>query len=289
MRSGFTFKNRHSSEFGITLRTKSRQLLPEVRTSFYDTPLADGSYDFSESNPFGREFYNDRIFELEMRITAGCLAELEQKCARIAAWLRGRGELIFDSAAGVKWSGRFVSDTAFTPERRGKTALLTAMFRTSPSGSAVFNTTDGVLLGGGVVLESDIPLDMTEYFEIPLPYGESAVRAVNIGDFYVRPVFEFDGTAENISVRLGDSKIYLENIIGDTKTIDCKKCTVTAVNSDGEENGMSCMRGEFFELPPGVSELTVYVSEPCIMRIRYTPQTIYDFDFSHIDWGEEDA
>ena len=31
MRNGFIFKDRHSSDFGVTVRTKSRPILPSVK------------------------------------------------------------------------------------------------------------------------------------------------------------------------------------------------------------------------------------------------------------------
>ena len=165
MKQGFTFKNRHSSEFGVVVKTKTRPLLPEVKTYISEAPLMDGGYDFTSANPFGREFYNDRMMEPTLQITADNLEELERKAAKIAAWLRGSGDLIFDSAHGVKWTGRFVSETAFVPEHRGKTAVVSAVFRAKPIGKATFDTIDGILLGNAVSLDSDLPLDLSEHFE----------------------------------------------------------------------------------------------------------------------------
>lgn len=340
MRNGFKFKNGHSNEFGIVSKTKSRALLPSVKSFFYGTPLMDGSYDFSAANAAGREFYDDRIFELEIQIGAGSLAELERKCAGAAAWLRGSGDLIFDSMPAVKWRGRFVSDMAFAPERRGKKAVVSAVFQSTAIGRAAFTTGDGIRLGDAVPLDSDIPLDMSAYFEKRLMHGENTVDFINLGDFYVRPVLRFcfgDGNApssartlrapakdsfnsytgaaapapplaeqdtaaaygdgkktlaerqaaaaKNITVTYGDSKIMLEGITADA-AVDLEKCVV----ADGSGNSlMNKMQGNFFELPPGRSTLSVYVSAPCTLIIDYTPQTIYDFDFSSIDWGDADA
>ena len=54
MRNGFIFKDRHSSDFGVTVRTKSRPILPSVKENIVDLPYRDGGYDFSKANPFGR-------------------------------------------------------------------------------------------------------------------------------------------------------------------------------------------------------------------------------------------
>ena len=284
MKQGFTFKNRHSSEFGVVVKTKTRPLLPEVKTYISEAPLMDGGYDFTSANPFGREFYNDRMMEPTLQITADNLEELERKAAKIAAWLRGSGDLIFDSAHGVKWTGRFVSETAFVPEHRGKTAVVSAVFRAKPIGKATFDTIDGILLGNAVSLDSDLPLDLSEHFETSLTQGKSIVRFVNIGDFYVRPVFEF-GDTNNITLSHGDSKIMLEDISGGA-IIDLERCVVTDLSG---RSIMNKLQGNFFELPPGVSELGIYVTTPCSLKIRYAPQTIYDFDFTDIDWGDGNA
>lgn len=284
MKKGFTFKNRHSSEFGVVVKTRSRRLLPGVKSYFYSTPLMDGSYDFTEANIMGREFYNDRTFELSLQITADCLDELEKKNAHAAIWLRGSGDLIFDSAASVKWRGRFISDLAFAPERRGKSAVISAVFQSEPIGMATFTTGKGIYLGDAVALDSDIPLDMSSYFEKQLTHGENTVDFINLGDFYVRPVLKFDN-GSNITVTYGDSKIILEGLTSGA-VIDLEKCNIT----DNSGNCiLSKMQGNFFELPPGRSTLEIYADAPCALTIDYAPRTIYDFDFSSIDWGEAGA
>lgn len=285
MKTGFIFKNRHSSEFGVILKTKSRPALPGVKSYRYDVPNMDGSYDFTAANPFGREFYNDRIFELSLQITADHLTALERKTAAIAAWLTGSGELIFDAASGVQWKGRFISEVAYAPEKRGKTAILSVIFQSTPIGEATFNTIDGIRLKDAVYLDSDIPLDMSGYFVKSLTSGSNAVDFVNLGDFYVRPQLEFVGDMKNVTVSFGDSKMMLEDLTGNA-VIDLEKCIVT----DGNGNSLlGNMQGDFFELPAGRSVLQIYTDEPCTLSLRYTPRTIYDFDFSEIDWGDADA
>ncbi|HIT84439.1 MAG TPA: phage tail family protein [Candidatus Ornithomonoglobus intestinigallinarum] len=304
MRKGFTFKNRHSGKFGILMKTRSRRLIPEAKSCFYTAPLMDGSYDFSAANNAGREFYNDRVFELDIQMTASRLDELERKCARAASWLTGSGELVFDSMPLAVWTGRFVSELSFTPERHGKKAVISAVFQARPIGRASFTTGSGIRLGDGVPLDSDIPLDMSAYFEKRLAHGENEIDFVNLGDFYVRPVLRFcfgdtkitlaeqtvtgaeiTAAQRNITITCGDSKIMLEGIAADA-VVDLEKYVVT----DGSGNSfMNKMQGRFFELPPGRSTLSVYVSAPCTLVIDYAPQTIYDFDFSSIDWGETGA
>lgn len=109
MRNGFIFKDRHSSDFGVTVRTKSRPILPSVKENIVDLPYRDGGYDFSKANPFGREFYNDRIFTVAFNIYADNLAEMQRKLSLLSLWLCGESELIFDDMPFSKWRGK-VSD-----------------------------------------------------------------------------------------------------------------------------------------------------------------------------------
>lgn len=285
MEFGFTYKGRHTKAFGLTSRTKSRALLPETKRYVYDAPAKDGSYDFTEANEFDRAFYKDRVFDMTLTVTASSLIELSRKAAKIAAWLTGAGTLVFDDAPLVMWQARAASDVAYTPEKSGTRAELSVVFQASAIGRASFTTGSGIRLGDGVPLDSDIPLDMSAYFEKRLAHGENEIDFVNLGDFYVRPALEFSSGAQNITVTYGDSKIMLEGLT-DGAVIDLEKCNVT----DNSGNSiLSKMQGRFFELPPGRSTLSVYVSAPCTLVIDYAPQTIYDFDFSSIDWGETGA
>lgn len=268
---------------GVTVKSKSRLLIPETKEYSYGLPLTDGSYDFSDINEYGRAFYEDRVFEVTMHIYGDNLAELERKAAGIASWLTGKGLFKFDDMSS-SYNARVISNVAFTPERHGKKADVSVIFQSEAIGRADFDTYNGICLKNDVLLDSNIPLDMSGYFTKQLSAGKNYIEFVNIGDFYVRPILTFD-SAENITVIYGDSNIAVKNQETDT-VMDFEKCIVT--NSDGD-NLISKMSGKFFELPTGVSELEIYVSEECQMKIDYTPRTIYDFDFSQTDWGDGNA
>ena len=268
---------------GVTVKSKSRLLIPETKEYSYGLPLTDGSYDFSDINEYGRAFYEDRVFEVTMHIYGDNLAELERKAAGIASWLTGKGLFKFDDMSS-SYNARVISNVAFTPERHGKKADVSVIFQSEAIGRADFDVSDGIRLKNDVLLDSNIPLDMSEFFTKQLSAGKNYIEFVNIGDFYVRPILTFDGV-KNITVTYGDGKIMIEDLEKDT-VINFEKCIVT--NSDGD-NLISKMNGKFFELPTGVSELEIYVSEECQMKIDYTPRTIYDFDFSQTDWGDGNA
>ena len=42
----FTFKNKHSNDFGVTVQTQSRPIKPEMKIQTYDSPYIDGEYEF---------------------------------------------------------------------------------------------------------------------------------------------------------------------------------------------------------------------------------------------------
>ena len=281
---GFTYKGRHSSEFGIVAKTSNRPIVPEQKSYYYDTPYMDGEYDMTENNLLGRTTYKSRMFEITMQITANNIIELQHKLSKIASWLTGGGKLIFDDSAGTQWQARVVSDIGFSPESKGKAAILKVFFKAN-MGEAGFDTVNGIALDDAVVLNADIPLDMSKYFIKHLSYGENSIEFVNIGDFYSKPIFEFSSGPKNITCRYGDKKIMLEDVQTDS-IIDMDRCIVT---DGGGNNLLSKMQGKFFELPAGVSALNIYVDAECELKIKYIPKTIYDFDFSVIDWGNADA
>ena len=285
MHYGITYRNKHSSEFGVIAKTKGRSLLPDMKTSAYDMPLSDGEFDFSEANEYKRAFYKQRNFEVLMRICADNMSELQKKAIKVSHWLCGSGDLIFDDCAGVKWDAKVISNVTFTPERRGKTAELAVVFSAKPVGKAVFNTADGINLGDAVMLDSNIPFDMTDRFVYELAEGRNSVDVVNMGDFYVRPKFIFDGEMSEIKVMYGKKAIEINNI-NTPVVIDFERCTVENKIS---ESLISCMSGDFFEFPSGRTSVTVYTDKPARLQIKYEPVTIYDFDFSDIDWGDDNA
>lgn len=284
MKSGFSYRGKHSSEFGIAVKSKSRPMIPEQKMYTYDLPGMDGEYDMTECNEYKRPMYKSRLFELDLQITADNLSELKRQASGIGSWLTGSGDLIFDDDSGVVWKARVSSNVSFAPENRGKTAVMSVVFMVN-MGSAVFNTAEGIILDNAIALDSDIPFNMTDYFTKQLNYGSNFVNIINIGDFYVKPTLIFDGGAENITITYGNKKIMLEDL--STEVIfDNERCIVT--NSLGENLAYK-MSGDFFELIPGMSEIEIYVDTACGMTVKYVPKTMFDFDFSNIDWGNDNA
>ncbi len=287
MKCGFTFKGKHSDDFGAVVRTRSRPIRPEAKTVFAEALAADGSYDFSEANPYGRYFYNDRIFELELQVGAENLYRLELKISKIARWLTGRGDLIFDDMPHVKWRAAALSEIGFMPELTGHKAALTAVMRVSPFSRTVFDTMNGIPIGTRCRLESPIPLDVRACFTFDCAAGFSSFDVDNIGTWYVRPVIRFVSDAEinELSMTVNGALFALSGARSREIVIDCERQTVT----DGSGNSLiGCMKGGFFELPyDEASDFAVIIDADAVMTVEYEPCCVYDFDF--MEWGDYDA
>lgn len=284
---GFRFRGRHCSEFGIVAKTKSSVLIPQVKKYAYSPALYDGEMDFSDANPYGRVFYENRTVELQLQFGAECLAELSKKAAKIASWLCGSGYLEFDNANSSRWFGRVASQTDFVPELEGRKAIIGVIFTISAMGESDFEVGGELSVSSGIMLGAGIPLDMNSKFQnIPLSSGNNILKFFNIGDFYVRPIFEFGKEVDMISVSFSGKSITVNSIGQNGLFVDFEK----HIARDGDGNNiMNKMSGEFFEFPAGVSEYAVYCDKGTEMNIRYMPKCVYDFDFSELEWEEENA
>ena len=294
MRSGFTYKGIHSSRFGITAKTKSRPVLPEMKYNSFESPLIDGVYDFSAANEYGHAFYNDRFFEIQIQATADNLRELEKKVSKIAVWLRGSGELQFDDMPMMKFKCSVISEMGFVPERHGKTTVMTAVFRAEPFGECIFDTVSGTELNSVIELDTNIPIDLLRAHTWSFTGGRNAyaevnklLKIVNMGNVYARPVIKIEGLVKNVSIACGNKSLY----INDTKSgfiIDCKKQTVTDLNG---KSVMTKFSGSFPELKDGVTDMVISMSvnNDASVSIEYTPRFVYDCDFDYADWGECNA
>ncbi|MCC8169719.1 MAG: phage tail family protein [Oscillospiraceae bacterium] len=294
MRKGFTYKGLHSSQFGAVAKTKSRPVLPEMKSYTFESPIEDGAYDFSAVNEYGRAFYNDRFFEVQLQISADNLRLLEKKVSKTAAWLKGSGELIFDDMPMVKCKSWVGSEMGFVPELYGRKAVLTAAFRVEPFSFAVFDTADGPVIDSAFELDLNIPLDISDvltwYFTgdtSSYTYISKTLEAVNAGNVHARPIIRIDGSVKNITLSCGDKELII-NTSASGFIIDLKKQTVT--DSDGE-SVMKYVGGDFFELgiPSDSVDITLYVMGEAVVSIEYEPRFIYDFDLDDVDWSVSNA
>lgn len=281
MRNGFMFKNRHSSELGVTVRTKSRPVLPSVKESITDLPCRDGGYDFSRANPFGREFYNDRIITVSLVLLDGDIYQMQKKLTELSMWLSGEGELIFDDMPFVAWYGKVSDEIIYMPEHSGRKAAMEVSFRVRPFGACVFDT-DGPTIGLPLELNSNIPIDISAGYKTTIK-GVGTVNVYNFGDRPIRPVITLGKNAREAVLSLGDKSLSFVTI-GETE-IDFEKQSVK--NADGYVP----MTGDFFEFASGdnLLKITNSLTKAMTVEISFKPCFMYGEHFDDLEWGDGDA
>lgn len=275
MKNGFTFKGRHTSEFGVTVATQSRPISSDTKTQTYEAALCDGEYDFSGANLYGREFYNTRVFKYNIKVIEDDLRDLQRKLGKITRWLRGEGELVFDDTPNVKWKAKIIDLVDYKPQH-GHSTVLSVSFKAEPFGASLFNVLDGPILDSDIFLDDDIPLDMSEYFVFEFESnGTSAVY--NIGDMPVRPIIIIENAAAAVTLTCNDTELTVPGAC----VIDCEKQIVL---SSGGKSLMQSVTGNFFELAPGANMLTL--SAAAKVTVSYEPKYMYDDNFDEVDLGD---
>ena len=255
-----------------------------MKSYLYESPVMDGSYDFSSANSYGREFYKNRIFTLLMQIYGPSLGDLIQKISRISSWLTGRGELVFDDMPLVCWRASVLNSIDYAPERYGKKAVLSVSFEVEPFSECIFDTADGPMIGMALPLSTPIPLETDKAFA----FDTDTIRVINQGTTYARPTLIYE--AENdyftyLTVLCSGKMIELYEIPDTEKVIiDLKNHTVI----DGEGNNlMMYFKGDFFELAPGENIIASESNaENMKTQVIYKPKFMYDFEWTG---GEDDA
>ena len=102
---GFSFNNRHSSEFEIFMKSDDRTLLPAKTQAAYMIPGRDGTYDSSDFD------YQNRIITVQIAFfgSENDMESLRKKVRDIAKWLSGQGNLIFDDEPDKAYTAKVTS------------------------------------------------------------------------------------------------------------------------------------------------------------------------------------
>ena len=91
IKTGFTFRGIHSSEYNIICDPSSRQLIPERRRSLLIIPGRSGSYKQEDGA------YNDKAETFTCYYTKKPDRDISLQAREIAAWLAEDGVLCFDN------------------------------------------------------------------------------------------------------------------------------------------------------------------------------------------------
>lgn len=293
MKTGFSFKGRHSNEFGITAATKNRPILPEVNRVTFEPDVYDGLIDISACNELGRATYAERVFVINIFVSADNIYKLQSKMSRLASWLAGKGELVFDDIPGVIWDAAVITAVDYMPERGGRKAVLAVSFNVKPFSRASFNVADGIKLGSKIPIGAKIPIGfpdtLTTKIVSSIPFGSATINAYNIGTAPTKPKITI--SAEETDT-LDSHSPYTMNISCEDKSFivtwsnHCRECVIDMDNGNAltkDDQGMYSaaggVRGSFFELMPGENNITVHgVPAGATVLVSYTPKFLYSWE-----------
>lgn len=219
---GFTFNNIHSDTYNIAASISSRPLIPEKR-QFSEYVLGrDGKIQVEDG-------YNNSEIELECRIGDYDRAEISTVVRNISAWLRSAppGVLELDDEPDMLYTVVSVTNNALI-SRDGWTETFTLRFICLPYQHKNNKTPATTLTGPGTV------------------------TVTNNGTYKALPVITLAGTAASITI----GSFTYTNLTG-AVYIDCINYLVYSLSGETKVNEISNFSGDFVELEPGTTNLTV--------------------------------
>lgn len=268
MMYGITYRERHSREFGVIVKTRTRPACPPVRTIEETAPYRDGALDYSRQG--GRLHYDDKILELDFVMPSPELKLTHQTVSRLVSWLSGwYGELIFDDMPLVIWEARPIdlSEVSVELYRIGK---VTVQFRCRPFNRLLFQST-GIPLDSNIPLDSDVVLDYGIDSVFHLANGKQTVIYYYDGDAETSPVFRVSGSGlGNLVLTLGGRTLTFSHGFTDLE-IDCGSWRTKSQGNDVTDQ----MAGDYPELTPGGNEITIDIDGPAEFVVECWPMYKY--------------
>lgn len=280
LRKGFSFKGIHSNTVGVSVKTRSRPILPEAKRITFEPAAADGSRDLSSYNSRGRVLYNERQFTIDIHVSADGIAVLQQKLTRIASWLSGAGELVFDDLPAVIWKASVFGMLDYAPEKAGKRALLSAVFTAAPFSYAPFTALSGVPIGSSLQIGSKIPIGLPALLSYQMS-ASGSIDVINVGTAPTRPVITINDPYGTYTVEINGVSIeagIVNSASADAIIIDCESYSVRGVNSSNS----AIFSGTFPELAPGTNNVLITNSiswgKEKTITVDYLPRFLYGWE-----------
>lgn len=273
MDTGIRFKGIHSEDIGVLVRTKNRPILPEEKQRTIESNAIDGIIDLSQTDYQEHPFYQERIFQSDILVTGKDIYDLQKRVSKAAAWLMGSGDLIYDDMPYVIWKARVISGVDFAPQIYGTQAVLSVSFQVDTWSECKYSTEelDDMPLDSEILLDSDIQLDMSEYFQYPLTAGRNTITVTNLGTVYVQPVLRFTGQSDYLVITCRDDTLTYSQPFS-ALNIDCKAQSVT----ENDVVKTQYASGTFPELAAGETTMTIKATGDIDLFIFYTPRFIYN-------------
>ena len=268
-RYGITYRGRHSNDIGIVIKTKARPVIAPVRSAEETVPYMDGAVDYSEYG--GRLFYDDKLLELEIVVSARSLPELHKKISRVVSWLAGGwDDLIFDDMPFTVWTAKPISIDSIAPEllKVGKT---TVQFKCKPFNRLLYSNR-GIRLKDRIQIGSNVKLG----------YGTDSMHELFAGGNTIQ--YEYIGSAPcapilRIKAPVGISS--LEIALNGCTLVYTKRFTALELNCEAwtaADNGTDVtadITGDYPELLPGTNEITVTADGGGSFEIELYPKYLY--------------
>ena len=223
---GITFKDTHSSEFGVIIHTNANPMLPKLRVSEISIPSKSSTYKFTDG-------YEDRTIRLVFKIIDKNFIEKRNRIRSIAQWLTGKGKLIFD----------------YEPEKYYKAEVFSGITPTIDPTVDTFEVT--------FLCE---PFALAEYENVVAKDNittTDTLTAINNGTYESNPMIEITGTAESITIASSGGSFAISTI--DAKTIiDCENMLCYTVDGLGQKaNKLIDFTGAFIKLEPGMTNVDI--------------------------------
>jgi phage-related protein len=246
---GFRFTtdniDKHSSEYGIYIKTKNLPPLAKKRIVEEVVPNRHGSYKFENG-------YEDKIIELECVFIESDFTLRRLKMREISQWLSQEGQLILDYESDKYYIGRLVG---ISTKIDNSVDILNLTFKVKPFAYSTY-LNENVILDSEVYLYSYIPVgyDLENNFYVT---GYQEATVTNLGTFEAMPVIEIDGTADSISVSNSTGGFTIQNIT-EKVYVDCEKMLCYTIDAYGEKvNKLIDFTGSFVKIPVGDSTFTI--------------------------------
>lgn len=269
MRAGLTFKGISSTELGLTMRTNSRMVIPQINRSSIAMLHRPGSVDF------GIDTYAEG--EISVTFTWLCTSPSEAmaKAETISGWLHNDGnyhELMFNDYPNRKY---YAKVTSAVPLQKGPCkGTITVTFTVNPPYAfALDNTPIDPQAVQDMLLWDTAYLAGNQYTQTLTANG--AIRFTLSGNHSDKPIIKLIGHISpglTLSYKTQQWQ-YTALLPYDGIRINCKNETVRRISDNANLfQHVNPQRSAFFEITPGKNQINVVgVSDFLTVIIELNP------------------
>lgn len=243
MTGGFTYRGRHSSEFGVNLLAYTVNT-PDLREYEDGADGRPGVIDYGSE--WGKR-------EITVRIDVTPTSEsLKRRQSRIMAWLSpvssGAGVLIFDEVPDIQYYAKLTGKLGIEQFFRGY-GEFTLTFKCADPFAYSTISVETINVDSAILVDADISVDAAYTFAVT---GPATLNIDNYGDEPVHPVIEVSGSFTTLSVTLGGKTLtYSSAMSAQTLVIDYARMT-------SKKAGVSvAVSGSYGEIAAGFTPVTI--------------------------------